>query len=157
VGSPREGDGASADGADAERGHRRIAGLVKFISGSDHSAYIRSTLLDLETQAKAGKEAIDAILHEVAQPIRLPSPGELERMVYELESRNRQEVLAARELLRRILKDGRLVLEPQPERVYLARTEVLPLLLLSEGVRETGSPWVSPAAAFSGACSGGKI
>jgi hypothetical protein len=78
-------------------------------------------------------------------------------MVYELESRNRQDVLAARELLRRILKNGRIVLDPQPDRVYLARTEVLPLLLLSEGFRETGSPWVSPGAAFSSACSGGLL
>jgi hypothetical protein len=92
-----------------------------------------------------------------SRPFTLPSPAELERMVYELESRNRQDVLAARELLRRILKNGRIVLDPQPDRVYLARTEVLPLLLLSEGVRETGNPWVSPGAAFSSACSGGKI
>jgi hypothetical protein len=76
-----------------ERTEARIAGLVKFISEGDHSAYIRST----SSTSKSDKQIIDAILREVAQPIRLPSPGELERMVYELESRNHQDVLAARE------------------------------------------------------------
>jgi hypothetical protein len=123
-----------------ERTEARIAGLVKFISEGDHSVYIRSTLLDLKAQAKTEKQAIGAILREVAQPIRLPSPGELERMVYELESRNRQDVLVARELLRRILKNGRIVLEPQANRVYLSPTDVLPLLLLSEGVEKPVAP-----------------
>jgi hypothetical protein len=95
-----------------ERTEARIAGLVPFISEGDQSAYVRSTLLDLEAQAKTEQQAIDAILREVAQPIHLPSPAELERFAFELESRNRQDILAARELLRRIFKDGRVVLEP---------------------------------------------
>ena len=74
-----------------------------------------------------------------------------------MESRNRQDVLAARELLRRIFKDGRVVLEPQPDRAYLARTEVLPLVLLAEGVRDHGHPWFLPGAAVSSWSSGGKI
>jgi hypothetical protein len=57
--------------------------------------------------------------------------------------------LAARELLRRLFKDGRVVLEPQPDGVYLARTEVLPLLLLSEGVRDHAGPRLLPGAAVS--------
>ena len=40
--------------------------------------------------------------------------------------------LGARELLRRVLKDGRIVLEPQIDGVYLARAAVLPLRVLAE-------------------------
>jgi site-specific DNA recombinase len=140
-----------------ERTEARIAGLVKFISEGDHSAYVRSTLLDLEAQAKAEKEAIAAIVREASEPIHLPSPAELERVVYDIDARLHQDPLAARELLRRLFKDGRVVLEPQPDRIYLARTEVFPLLLLSEGVRDHGGPRLLPGAAVSSARSGGVI
>jgi hypothetical protein len=107
----------------------------------------RSTLLDLEAQAKAEKEAIAAIVREASEPIHLPSPAQLEKGVYDIDARLHQDPLAARELLRRLFKDGRVVLEPQPDRIYLARTEVLPLLLLSEGVRDHGGPRLLPGAA----------
>jgi hypothetical protein len=58
--------------------------------------------------------------------------------------------------LRRILKNGRIVLEPQPDRVYLARTEVLPLLLLSEGCEKPTAPGFLEGLPFL-ACSGGAL
>jgi site-specific DNA recombinase len=139
------------------RTEKRIAGLVHFIANGDDSAYVRSTLLDLEAQAAAEKAAIAEILKETAEPIRLPSPADLERLVFDLDARIAQDPLKGRELLRRVFKDGRVVLEPQPDRVYLARTEVLPLVLLAEGDLDQGRPRGFPGTAFSRARSGGKI
>jgi hypothetical protein len=56
---------------------------------------------------------------------------------------------------RRLLKDGRIVLEPQPDGVYLARTAVLPLMLLAE--KQKGRSWILPGAAVSSESSGGVI
>jgi hypothetical protein len=47
-------------------------------------------------------------------------------LVLDIEGRIAQDPIAGREHLRRLLKDGRIVLEPQADGVYLARTEALP-------------------------------
>jgi hypothetical protein len=63
--------------------------------------------------------------------------------------------IRAREELRRLLRDGRIVLEPQPDHVYLARTELLPLMLLAASKSET--PLRGLRSGVSRDCSGGKI
>ena len=44
-----------------------------------------------------------------------------------------------RELLRRVFKDGRIDLIAQPDGYYIARSEVLPLVLLTKTPSETNS------------------
>ena len=139
-----------------ERTEARIAGLIQFIADGDHSSYVRSTLADLEAQAKAEKAEIAAIEREAATPIRLPSPAELERLVVDIEARIAQDPIAGRAHLRRLLKDGRIVLEPQPDGVYLARAEALPGVLFGPEA-ENRRPGESPGAAMSRRCSGGVI
>ncbi len=50
------------------RTEERIHGLIKFISEGDHSDYVRTTLKDLEVQAKTEKAAIKALLEHAAAP-----------------------------------------------------------------------------------------
>jgi hypothetical protein len=88
---------------------------VQFISDGDQSSYVRSTLVDLEAQATSEEEAIEAIRREATEPIHLRSPREIELFVADLDAELAQDPLRARELLRRVLKDGRIVLEPQAD------------------------------------------
>src|SRR5204862_6627582 len=92
------------------RTEARIAGLIQFISEGDQSAYVRSTLLDLEAHARAEKEAIAAIERQARQPIHLPSPTEIERRARAIQELIARDPLRGREILRRVLKDGRIVL-----------------------------------------------
>jgi site-specific DNA recombinase len=139
-----------------ERTEARIAGLIQFIADGDHSSYVRSTLADLEAQARAEKAEIAAIERESATPMRLPSPAELERLVVDIEARIAQDPIAGRAHLRRLLKDGRIVLEPQTDGVYLARAEALPAVLF-EPKTENRRPGEFPGAAMSRQSSGGVI
>ena len=75
--------------------------------------------------------------------------------VADLDAELAQDPLRARELLRRVLKDGRIVLEPQPDGVYLARAAVLPLRVLAE--RDHRRSGGIPGAAMSSGSSGGVI
>lgn len=93
--------------------------------------YITSTLRDHEVQARTEKAALAALDAEATKPIPLPTPDELKALVGELEELLAADVLAGREALRVLLKDGVLVLEPQPEGFYIARSEVLPLMLMT--------------------------
>jgi hypothetical protein len=135
------------------RTEARIAGLIQFISEGDQSSYVRSTLLDLEAHARSEKASIAAIERQARAPIHLPSPKEIEDRAHAIRELILRDPLRGREILRRLLKDGRIVLEPQPDGVYLARTRVFPLLLLVE--KPNGGPWDLPGTAVSSRSSGG--
>jgi hypothetical protein len=72
---------------------------VQFISEGDQSSYVRSTLVDLEAQARTEKHAIADLEREAGEPIHLPSPAELERLARDLDARLSEDPLRAREIL----------------------------------------------------------
>jgi site-specific DNA recombinase len=125
------------------RTEARIQGLLGFIADKDEqSEYAWATIRDLEAQAKTEKAAIADIERQAEVPVRLPTPDEIVELAFDLEARLAQDPAAGREWLRRILKGEKLVLEPQPDGVYIARGELLPLILLvpQKGTGASGSP-----------------
>src|SRR5262249_309600 len=111
----------------------RIHGLVVMIADGEKSEYMRTMLHDFEAQAKAEKAAIEELERQAEAPIRLPSPDEVLKRVFELEKLFAQDPTAGREPLARYFKDGKIRLQPQPDGVYLAKSELLPLVALLEG------------------------
>lgn len=136
------------------RTEERIRGLIAFIADGDRSEYVVSTLKDLEAQAKADKAAIDALEREAGAPIRLPTPDEILQEVFDIETALREDPVAGREMLRRLLKDGIIVLTPGPDGVYTARSAVLPMMLLRNEKAGSGK---APKPAYYKQDSGGKI
>lgn len=63
--------------------------------------------------------------------IKLPTPDEMMKLVFDLERRLTTDVAKGREELKRVFRDGKIVLTPEPGRYYTARSEVLPLVLLT--------------------------
>lgn len=64
--------------------------------------------------------------------VRLPSPEEMKKLVFSLMHRLDRDPVAGREWLKKMFKDTRIELIPMPGRVYLAKGELLPLMLLAE-------------------------
>lgn len=62
-------------------------------------------------------------------PIHLPSPAEVEERILDLHRLCERSPIEAREVLRRVF-NGRIEMKPQPDGTYLARTEILPLVLI---------------------------
>ncbi len=137
------------------RTEARIAGLVGFIADGDRSEYVVSALRDLEAQARAEKAAISDLQRRTELPIRLPSPEELQERANVL-YRAQKDPVGCREWLRRVLDGGGLTLEPQADRVYLARGGVLPFVLLAATEKGKRQPGDSELALSSGS-SGGRI
>jgi hypothetical protein len=73
----------------------------------------------------------------------LPFPAQLEAQALDVSARVAQDPLAGREVLRRLLQDGRIVLQPQPDGVYVEKTAILPLVLLAERDRRNPGPAVA--------------
>lgn len=109
------------------RTEERIAGLVRFISEGDHSAYVRQTLADLEAQAKTEKRAIADARKNASKPIELPSPERVLAQCASLHALVGSEPLRAREALRKLFDGERLLVIPQPDGTYQARGRIFPL------------------------------
>lgn len=62
----------------------------------------------------------------------LPTPDQLVERAFGLETLLAGDPLRAREALRRLFVDGRVVLHPQPEGHYIAEGRFLPLVVLAQ-------------------------
>ena len=95
------------------------------------SPALRERLRVLEREADAERRAFTAAESSASKPIKLPTPKEMLRLVFDLERRLMADVTKGREELRRFFRDGRIDLIPQPGGFYVARSEILPLVLLN--------------------------
>lgn len=114
------------------RTEERIRALVDYLANGDRSEYVTDAMRDLEVQARADKAAIAAIKAAAGKPVVLPTPDELVERALALETLLAGDPLRAREALRRLFVDGRVVLHPQPQGHYVAEGCFLPLVALSD-------------------------
>ncbi len=115
-----------------DRTTKRISNLVAVLASGERSAAITDALRDLEVQAGVERQGIADLQELAAEPIRLPTPEEVLERVYDLEARLQQDPIAGREALRKLFKGGQIRLELGKDGIYTARSELLPLVLLTE-------------------------
>jgi uncharacterized protein YodC (DUF2158 family) len=96
------------------------------------SSSLRDRLRVLEREADAERRAHAVAESAAAKPIKLPTPKDMVRVVFDLERRLLADVAQGREELRRLFRGGRIDLIPQPGGFYVARSEILPLVLLTQ-------------------------
>lgn len=109
----------------------QIERLVNFIADGHGTAAVAEKLRGLERQADAQRQSVAALEKDAAAVIQLPTPDDLLKLVFDLENRLKADPVRGREELRRIFRDGRITLVPQPAGFYIARSEILPLVLLT--------------------------
>jgi hypothetical protein len=119
-----------------ERIERRLRGFVDMWADGDHGREVRSAWDDAKTEAEWVRAAISAFEGVAAGPIHLPTPAEVEDRIMNLHRLCETSPIEAREIFRRVF-DGRITMQPQPDGAYLAKTEILPLLLIGP---ETAKP-----------------
>lgn len=135
------------------RTEARIGGLIDFISKGDQSEYLRATLMDLEAQAKSDKDALRALEQQATTPIVLPSPAELAEQVHLLEELLQDDPVHAREQLRKLFDQGRVVLQPHPDGYYIAESRIFPLMALL-AVQTSNAPTSGAFTWYSDGCAG---
>lgn len=127
------------------RTDQRIRGLVEFVAQGDHSETVRATLQDLEVQAKMERAAIESLKDRLRGPVALPRPDDVLARATEFDATLRSDPHRARESLRRMFLDGRIVMTPSDDGGYEARGTLLPLVALGRP-DEVGRPRRAPAA-----------
>jgi site-specific DNA recombinase len=136
------------------RTDRRIANVVAAIADEGKSQALSLALRDLEASATRDRAELSTLERAGQQPIPLISPDEVIARVLDLERRLEADPGRARDELRRLFRDQRIVLELGDDRVYTARSEVLPLVLLTA---KRNSPSGEPEGLYVERCSGGAI
>jgi hypothetical protein len=93
----------------------------------------------LERDADADRKTVASLERLASAPIKLPTPEEMLSLVFDLERRLLADVSRGREELRRLFRGGRIDLVPQSGGYYVARSEILPLVVLTRTPPE-GTP-----------------
>lgn len=114
-----------------DKTERAIAKLVDFITEGNGTKAVSEKLKVLEREADTQRKALATLERLSAAPIKLPTPDAMVQMVFALERRLLADVTRGREELRRLFRDGRIDLIPQEGGFYIARSEILPLVLLT--------------------------
>jgi hypothetical protein len=124
--------------ADLREGRRKlevlasqIDQLVNFIIAGHGTATVAERLRGLERETEAQRVEVAALEKDATAVIELPAPEDLFELVFDLEKRLLADPARGREELRLIFRDGRITLVPQPDGFYVARSEILPLVLLT--------------------------
>lgn len=117
---------------EARRVDAEVHRLMNFVKTTDPTMAAFDTILGTLNAAVVTQKEIQAKLHaldnEGVAP-RMPTVDEILEHVLDVEARIKDDPITAREALRWLLLDGKLVMHPQPDGSYLAASAVFPLAL----------------------------
>ncbi len=136
---------------------REIGNLIDFVAAGRGTQAVSTRLKALELEAAAETKALAGLERALSGPIKLPDPKKLVELAFDLERRLNADVQRGREELRRLFRDGRIDLLPQPGRFYVARSELLPLVLLSQNPPEVHSGGQDQIPRYSAVSCAGRI
>jgi site-specific DNA recombinase len=114
---------------------RKLDALLDFIADGharSNRAALGAKLEALEAEKLTAERAIRAVERQSVAPVALPTPDEMLGLAYALEARMAGDTVRGREELRELFKDGLIALVPQPGGYYVARSAVLPLVLITK-------------------------
>jgi hypothetical protein len=141
--------------ARVDKAERDIAKLLEFVTAGHGTKAVSDKLKVLEREAEEGRRALAGLERADASPVKLPSPDEMFEIAFDLERRLMADVTRGREELRRVFRDGRINLVPQPGGFYIARSEILPLVLLTKPPpEETPGGWNEVSRYSASSCAG---
>lgn len=136
---------------------REIGNLIDFVAAGRGTQAVSTRLKALELGAAAETKALAGLERALSGPIKLPDPKKLVELAFDLERRLNADVQRGREELRRLFRDGRIDLLPQPGGFYVARSELLPLVLLSQNPPEVHSGGQDQVPRYSAVSCAGRI
>jgi site-specific DNA recombinase len=119
----------------------KIESLVDFIAGGQaKGSYdaIRTRMAALEAEKVTADRNVLDVERQSVEPVPLPTPEQMLKLAFDLDARLRSDTHRGREELRELFKDGLITLVPQPGGFYVARSEVLPLVLITRPPPEGG-------------------
>ena len=118
---------------------------------------VKESLTRLQKERESIEEQLAQLEHQRDEPIELPGIDDVRRVVFNLKELLVSDPIRAREALRRFFKDGTIVLDPQDDGTYIARSQILPLMTIPAVQRKkprSGSNEASGSNVYSVGCAG---
>lgn len=116
--------------ASLARLEQRLLGFANMWADGERSPETRSAWETAKTETADVRARVTELELATAAPLQLPSPAEIEERVLSLHRMAEVAPVEAREVLGRLFGDGKIVMIPQPDGTYLAKSEILPLVLI---------------------------
>jgi DNA invertase Pin-like site-specific DNA recombinase len=114
---------------------RKLDALPDFVAdghAKTNRAALGAKLDALETEKGTAEWALRVLERESTEPVPLPTPEEMLKLAFDLKARLASDTVRGREELRKLFKDGLITLLPQPGGYYVAKSAVLPLVLITK-------------------------
>lgn len=122
---------------------RQIGNATEFIvdheGDKDLLEPVKEKLVELQERRRRLQGELVRLDHIQKDPVRLPTNEDARSVLEAMQDTMTADPVRAREALRLFFKDGTVVLEPQPDRSYVAKTDVLPLMVIP-AARRTKPP-----------------
>jgi site-specific DNA recombinase len=149
----RVGGAAEGHRKRAERAETKARRLVEALADGHASGTVLAMVGELEAEAQRERLAAAASESASRLAIALPSPAELAARVLDVARViDGADIGTARDRLRALLRDGAITMEPRG-RTYVARSALLPMMLLGTRTPAAAGPGGRGVVSIAGACS----
>ena len=98
-----------------QRISQQVEKLVDFLANGGQSDTVASKLRELEQQKKAEGVAVSRLERRARAPIELPNPDDILKLVFDLERRLSENIVAGREELRLLFQNGASISSRRPK------------------------------------------
>jgi hypothetical protein len=132
----------------------RLKAFAEMWADGERGGEVRAAWDDAKLEVQTLRATVSALEGASAAPIHLPSPAEVEDRILSLHRLVECAPVEAREVLGAIFGEGRIVMIPQADRSYLAKTEILPLVLIAPSTRNPRSGEPGGGLVYSTCCAG---
>jgi hypothetical protein len=114
---------------------------------------VRAAWEDAKLEAQSVRATVFSLETAANTPIHLPTPAEVEDRILNLHRLCETAPIEAREVLRQVF-NGSITMSPQPDGTYLAKTEILPLVLIAPNARNPRSGVPGEGIVYISGCAG---
>ncbi len=148
---PNEQKQAEARVADLRKKAERLAA---FIAEGKDSPTVASMLVETEAAIRQAELDLAAVRTRTEEEPTLPSPEAIMVAATDIATNSTRDPVEARERLRSVLRDGRIVLQPQADGTFMAQFNLLPLAFAQDN--NAAPKWLRGGVVYGSGC-GGRI
>jgi len=145
---------------------RQTQNLISFLKDKPGDAAalapVRQSLDEIHAKRQRLTRELAAIEAAKVRPVVLPTTKQVRAAVFDLRAAVGEDPIRAREALRHLFGAGLIAMHPQEDRSYLAKTDVLPLMVIPAARRtrictkppSDGSPGACEQVVYNDGCAG---
>ncbi|MCL2724824.1 MAG: recombinase family protein [Polyangiaceae bacterium] len=155
------GDGARRNEEELQKARTRLArceqrlrNYIEMWADGIRDPEVKTAWDDAKAEKASVRDQITTLEAATFEPLRLPTPYEVEDTILNLHKLAEKAPVEAREVLGRMFGDGKIQMHPQADGSYLAKAQLLPLVLIVGHKRRNPHPAEQSESVYISSCAG---